>query len=120
MEPQRFWIHFTLVLAVFIAVTVSHIVSSAGAGNTAGGTDVPPEGGFANPLPGASTGPTAGEPDDSAAAKGAVQERTRSEPDASAHDSTSLRKSPSSQPDNHPGSDRIDSDHKKARDKLSH
>lgn len=120
MEPQRFWIHLTLVVTVFMALTVSQIVSSAGAGNTAGGTDVPPEGGFANPLPGASTGPTTGEPDDPKTTKSTVEQRTKSEPGASAHDSASPRKSPSSLADKHPGSDRMEPDLKKPLDKESH
>jgi hypothetical protein len=95
-------------------------VNSAGAGTTAGGTDVPPEGGFAIPLPGASTGPTTGEPDDYKATKDPVQDRTRSEPAASARDSAAPRKSPSSHADKHPDYDRMDADNKKALDKESH
>lgn len=117
MKPQRFWIHFTLVLTVFIAITVSQIVNSARAGNTAGGTDVPPEGGFANPLPRASTGPTTGEPDDAKATKDPAQDRTRSDTAPSAHDSASPRKSPSCHADKHPDFDRMDADNKKALDK---
>ena len=116
MEPQRFWVHFTLVLTVFIAIAVSQIVNSAGAGSgtTPGGTDVPPEGGFANPLPGASTGPTTGEPDDNKATKGPVQDRIRSEPATSANNSTLPRKSPSSHAEKHPDYDRMDSENQKA------
>ena len=96
MEQQGFRVHPTLVLMVVITLGVSQIVSNAGAGNTAGGTDVPPEGGFANQLPGASTGPTTGEPDDSKTTKGIVEDRMKSEPANTTHDSTSPRKSPSS------------------------
>ena len=122
MEPQRFWIHLTLVFTVFMAVTVSQIVNSAGAGSgtTAGGTDVPPEGGIANPLPGASTGPTTGGPDNSKAATGTVEDRTRLEPGASPHNRTAPRKSPSSHAEKHPDYDRMDADNKKALDKESH
>jgi hypothetical protein len=122
MEPQRFWIHFTLVLTVFFAFTVSEIVSSAGAGSgtTAGGTDVPPEGGFANPLPGASTGPTTGGPHDSKATEGTGVDRSRFEPGASAHDRVSPRKSPSSHAEKHPDYDRMDSENQKALQKESH
>ena len=119
MAQQPFWIHLTLVLMVFIAVTVSQIVSSAGVGSgtTAGGTDVPPEGGFANPLPGASTGPTT----DSKTTEGTGVDRSRSEPGASAHDRVSPRKSPSSHAERrHPDYDRMDADNKKALDKESH
>ena len=121
MEPQRFSVHFILVITVFIAIAVSQIVSSAGArsGTAAGGTDVPPEGGFANPLPGASAGPTTGEPDASKATKGTVGERT-TEPGASARESTAPRKSPSSHAEKHPDYDRMDADNKKALDKENH
>ncbi len=122
MEPQRFWAHLALGLAVFIAVGVSEIVSggSAASGKTAGGSDVPPEGGFANPLPGASTGPTTGQPDDSKATKGNVDDRKTPEPGAFDHDSASPRKSPSSHADKHPDYDRMDTENKKALDKESH
>ena len=122
MEPPRFWIHFTLVFTVFLAVTVSHLVSSAGAGSgtTAGGTDVPPQGGFANPLPGASTGPTTGESNDYRATKGIVQDRTRSEPADLANDSTSPGKSPFSHAEKHPNYDRMDADKNQVLDKQSH
>jgi hypothetical protein len=120
MGPNRFRLYFTLVFTIFIGVTVSQIVNSARAGNTVGGTDVPPEGGFANPLPRASTGPATGEPDDSKTTKDPVQDRTRSEPAASAHDNVSPRKSPSSHAEKHPDFDRMDADNKKALDKESH
>ena len=122
MEPQRFSVHFILVITVFIAIAVSQIVSSAGAGpgTAAGGTDVPHEGGFANPLPGDSTGPTTGESNDYRATNGTVQDRTRSEPADLANDSTSPGKSPFSHAEKHPDYDRMDADKNKVLDKESH
>jgi hypothetical protein len=117
---ERFKVHLRLVLIVFITLGVAHLVNSAGAGNSAGGTDVPPEGGFANPLPGASTGPTTGDQDDAKATKGTVEDRTKSEPGTPPQDSVSPRKAPSSHADKQPSSDPVDPTNRKGLGKERH
>jgi hypothetical protein len=112
MTPREHVTRLTLGLCGLIALGFTGVSVAGAAGEKTGGI-VQGEGGPISPLPGASTGPTTGQPDEGKTGTKRGQAsaiRARSSKQGTA----TPRKSPSSHAEKHPDYERMDSDNQKA------